>query len=348
MGRARSTETAAVRTSPFGDRTNYHYRTAGYADFRTWFHRRSNNRVPLAHWKNLSGSIGMSLAWAKIILSYYQIYRRMYVGAGADMRGQAGKAPDNEVCVQLNGSQRMSSESSVPTYIVQSDGLFREGLRLILSKTRFRAHGCAIDLEDLTGIPDDGPILFIVAVDANQAVIKIRSRYPLAFIVAVADESNPRSLTSALDDGANAALFNTVSPGDLVSTLQAVVNGKVILIDARLWPLEMQARTEERPSPPLSGEILWDTADEPQAMKLSAREIAILERIVQGESNKQVARFFRIAEPTVKAHVKAILRKIGASNRTQAAIWAFNHHLFDQPSVEQAELPALLHEETAR
>jgi two-component system nitrate/nitrite response regulator NarL len=240
----------------------------------------------------------------------------------------------------------MSSESAVPTYILQSDGLFREGLRLILSKTRFRAHDCAIDLEDLTGIPDDRPILFIVAVDANEAVIcsKIRSRYPLAFIVAVADESNPRSLATALDDGANAALFNTVSSVDLVSTLHAVVNGKLILIDARLWPLEVQPRTEERQSPPLSSDIPWDVADEPQAVKLSAREIAILERIVRGDSNKQVARFFRIAEPTVKAHVKAILRKIGASNRTQAAIWAFNHRLFDQPSVD---LP-LLQDETAR
>jgi two-component system nitrate/nitrite response regulator NarL len=233
---------------------------------------------------------------------------------------------------------------------VQSDGLFREGLRLILSKTRFRAHGCAIDLEDLTGIPDDGPILFIVAVDTNQAVIcsKIRTRYPLAFIVAVADESNPRSLAGALDDGANAALFNTVSPGDLVSTLQAVVNGKLILIDARLWPLEVQPKPEEPASPPISGDILWEVPDEPQVTKLSAREIAILERIVRGDSNKQVARFFGIAEPTVKAHVKAILRKIGASNRTQAAIWAFNHHLFDHSSEEQAGLSTLLNDATAR
>ncbi len=252
----------------------------------------------------------------------------------------------------------MSSESAVPTYILQSDGLFREGLRLILSRTRFRAQGCAIDLEDLTGIPDDGPSLFIAAVDANQALIcsKIRSRYPLAFIVAVADESNPGSLASALEDGANAVLFNTVSPGDLVSTLQAVVNGKLILIDARLWPLESQPRTElesqprteVRPSPSLSVETPWDVADEPQPMKLSAREVAILERIVRGDSNKQAARFFRIAEPTVKAHVKAILRKIGANNRTQAAIWAFNHRLFDHAGEEQAGLPILLTDETVR
>ena len=244
----------------------------------------------------------------------------------------------------------MSGESVVPTYILQSDGLFREGLRLILSKTRFRPHGCAIDLDDLAEIPDGVPILFIVAVDADHAVIcgKIRSRYPLAFIVAVADENNPRSLASALDDGASAALFNTVSPSDLVSTLQAVINGKLILIDARLWPLEIQPKAEDPPSPPLSGEVLWDVADEPQAAKLSAREIAILERIVRGDSNKQVARFFRLAEPTVKAHVKAILRKIGASNRTQAAIWAFNRRMFDQAGEAQAGLPILLHDETAR
>jgi two-component system nitrate/nitrite response regulator NarL len=238
----------------------------------------------------------------------------------------------------------MSSESSVPTYILQSDGLFREGLRLILSKTRFRAHGCAIDLEDLPEIPTDRPVLFIVGVDENQVVIcsKIRSQYPLAFIVAVADDSNPRLLAGALEDGANAALFNSVSPDALVSTLQAVVNGKLILIDARLWPLEIQPKAEERPSPPLANEIPWQVTDEPVAVRLSAREIAILERIVRGDSNKHVARFFKIAEPTVKAHVKAIFRKIGASNRTQAAIWALSNRVFDPELGATADLPMLI------
>jgi len=239
----------------------------------------------------------------------------------------------------------MSSESVVPTYILQSDGLFREGLRLLLSKTRFRPHGCAIDLEDLTEVPYDRPVLFIVAVDADQAVVcsKIRSRYPLAFIVAVADESNSRSLASALEDGANAALFNSVSPEDLVSTLQAVINGKPILIDARLWPIDLQPKPEERLSPLLANDDALEVADPPRGLNLSAREIAILERIVQGDSNKHVARFFKIAEPTVKAHVKAIFRKIGANNRTQAAIWAMNHRLFDQ-----GDLPVLLSESTGR
>lgn len=238
----------------------------------------------------------------------------------------------------------MSIECGVPTYILQSDGLFREGLRLILANTQFRPQGCGIRLDDLTEVPSDKPILFIVGMNADPAEIcgDIRHQYPLAFIVAVADESNPRSLAGALEDGANAALFSSVGPDELVSTLQAVVNGKLVLIDARLWSLEIAPKAEERMGP-IADEHPWESADEPRAGKrLSAREIAILERIVQGDSNKHVARFFSIAEPTVKAHVKAILTKIGASNRTQAAIWALNHRLFSDAAGKPEHLPILL------
>lgn len=226
----------------------------------------------------------------------------------------------------------MSIEPVVPTFILQRDGLFREGLRLILSDTRFRPHGCAIELDDLSDIPSDRPVLFIVGICASDTLIcsRIRDQFPLAFVVAVADESDAEFLASALDDGANAALFSSVSPDALVGTLHAVINERLILIDARLWSLEIQPKVEERLLP-VHHEINLEPSDEPQAGKqLSSREVAILERIVRGDSNKHVARFFNIAEPTVKAHVKAILRKIGANNRTQAAIWAVNQRLFDQ------------------
>src|SRR6201989_772321 len=250
------------------------------------------------------------------------------------------------------------SESAVPTYILESDGLFREGLRLILSSTRFRPRGCAIELDDLAEIPSDKPVIFIIGEGAIQAELysRIRKQYPLAFIVAVADESNPRSLASALDDGANAVLFNSVTPSALVSTLQAVMNGKLILIDARLWPLEIQPkaeekaeeRAEERQSPPLQNEGPWEGEEALAIQDLSTREVAILERIVRGDSNKHVARFFKIAEPTVKAHVKAIFRKIGASNRTQAAIWALNHNLFHGLNGTPHDLSRLLQNGAAR
>jgi two-component system, NarL family, nitrate/nitrite response regulator NarL len=56
--------------------------------------------------------------------------------------------------------------------------------------------------------------------------------------------------------------------------------------------------------------------------KLSTRETQILNCLRQGAPNKAIARRLDVAEATVKVHIKAILRKIGVANRTQAAIWA--------------------------
>jgi two-component system, NarL family, nitrate/nitrite response regulator NarL len=248
----------------------------------------------------------------------------------------------------------MSADTIVPTYILQSDGLFRDGLQLLLSTTCFRPHGCAVALDDLAGVPSDRTILFIVG--ANQAAIctTIRNRYPFALIMAMAGEDDAHSLACALENGANAAVFSSVSANALVSTLRALVDGKLILIDARLWSREIQPKAEEknssllqnRASPSLQNDDPWDITEDHAMRQFSPREVAILERIVQGESNKHIARFFRITEPTVKAHVKGILRKTGANNRTQAAIWALSHKLLDHADEETRTLPALLHNES--
>ena len=70
--------------------------------------------------------------------------------------------------------------------------------------------------------------------------------------------------------------------------------------------------------------ILFSTEDA-TAPQLSPREKTILRCLVEGDTNKSIARKIDIAEATVKVHVKAILRKIRVQNRTQAAIWAMNN-----------------------
>ena len=62
--------------------------------------------------------------------------------------------------------------------------------------------------------------------------------------------------------------------------------------------------------------------------RLSARQQSILHCLIQGDSNKTIARKMAIAEATVKVHVKAILRRIRVHNRTQAAIWAISNGPF--------------------
>jgi two-component system nitrate/nitrite response regulator NarL len=68
---------------------------------------------------------------------------------------------------------------------------------------------------------------------------------------------------------------------------------------------------------------------------LSSRELAILRTLMEGASNKVIARRLVITEATVKVHMKAILRKLRLQNRTQAAIWARNY-LDERSSVRAA------------
>ena len=72
---------------------------------------------------------------------------------------------------------------------------------------------------------------------------------------------------------------------------------------------------------------------------LSERERQIINGLIKGESNKTIARAFGIAEATVKVHMKAILRKVPCSNRTQVAIWALEHiDVFRAPWMNGASL----------
>jgi two-component system nitrate/nitrite response regulator NarL len=79
--------------------------------------------------------------------------------------------------------------------------------------------------------------------------------------------------------------------------------------------------------------------DDASAPQLSPRELAILRCLINGNSNKCIARKIDIAEATVKVHVKAILRKIRVQNRTQAAIWGMNHALPASPANGIRHLP---------
>jgi hypothetical protein len=64
----------------------------------------------------------------------------------------------------------------------------------------------------------------------------------------------------------------------------------------------------------------------------------ILKSLMNGESNKAVACKLRIAEGTVKVHIKRLLRRIGVNNRTQAAIWALENNFTRAPTGETGEL----------
>jgi two-component system, NarL family, nitrate/nitrite response regulator NarL len=111
------------------------------------------------------------------------------------------------------------------------------------------------------------------------------------------------------------ALNDEVSAEALLHALTVIQRGERVVC-------RHLARLFERQSIPV------DTGQR-KATSLSPREKEIISRLAQGESNKVIGHGLHITEATVKVHLKAILRKISAQNRTQAAIWAVNNG-FDQ------------------
>lgn len=112
-----------------------------------------------------------------------------------------------------------------------------------------------------------------------------------------------------LANGAAGFLPKTLSAKSLVNAVRFMAMGE------QYAPLDFMRAAEEAPAHPL-------------ADQLSKREMEVLEGLTQGKSNKEIARDLDIREPTVKLHMKTLYRKIGASNRTQAAIIAKDAGLF--------------------
>jgi DNA-binding CsgD family transcriptional regulator len=143
----------------------------------------------------------------------------------------------------------------------------------------------------------------------------------------VADRYRPDELVSAFRLGANGCFVDVMTSDVFIRSLELVMMGETVLPPAFLsylcGPQERQLR-HDIPSETDKQTILVAEIDDP-APQLSPRERLILCRLIEGASNKSIARKMDIAEATVKVHVKAILRKIRVHNRTQAAIWGINN-----------------------
>jgi two-component system nitrate/nitrite response regulator NarL len=208
----------------------------------------------------------------------------------------------------------------------ESEGgsLVREALRLILSKTPFApSHVGRINYRGETlGASDPDLIIMVIEPSADfvPRIRALRSRHPQTHIVVLGEHGRRDQLFLALEAGANGALFTSISPDGLVRALHAVMSDNVLVIDRSIGQL-FAANEGEGDGNGDGDDNGSDNGDGNGGRKLSSREHAILDRIVLGDSNKHIARHFDITEATVKSHVKAILRKIGVVNRTQAALW---------------------------
>jgi DNA-binding NarL/FixJ family response regulator len=121
---------------------------------------------------------------------------------------------------------------------------------------------------------------------------------------------NPTYIARAVALGALGCVLKTASSKEILAAVKAVAKGD------NIWTPELLRR--------VSGSLLTSgKADVP----LTKREGEVLKQLALGLTNKEIAHALGISYETVKEHVQHILRKLGVSDRTQAAVWAVRKNL---------------------
>ncbi|HEX3876851.1 MAG TPA: response regulator transcription factor [Bryobacteraceae bacterium] len=151
---------------------------------------------------------------------------------------------------------------------------------------RFREHRPDVTLMDLR-LPD---------LNGIDAMIAIRSEFPDARIVMLTTFEGDVEIQRALQAGARGYLLKNMPPREMIDVIRQVHAGK------------------KRLTPEVAAQLAEHMTDE----ELTPREIEVLSKVAGGNRNKDIADLLSISEETVKVHLKHIMDKLGAKDRTQA------------------------------
>lgn len=188
------------------------------------------------------------------------------------------------------------------------------------------------------------------AADAVSEADAIRKTWPDCRIILLYDRASTTDVQTLLDSEINGCAPLFVSPNALTGVLNLTASVRILLLPGSepptLEPVQADGSdgvqqegasggvglVHARPTVYAESKDLGVVKDGARCSstprthpQLSERELQILDGLIKGHANKMIARTCDIAESTVKVHLKSILRKTQARNRTQAAIWALEH-----------------------
>ena len=154
--------------------------------------------------------------------------------------------------------------------------------------------------------------------DGIAAISDIRGNMPETEVIALTSVVESTAVIGAVKAGAIGYLLKDIQAPELRRAIKAAAAGQVQL------------------SPQASAYLLREVRTPERTEALTERETVVLRLLVQGQSNKEMARDLQIAEDTIKTHVKHILAKLGLQSRTQAVLSAIRLGLV---STEQRKKP---------
>lgn len=148
--------------------------------------------------------------------------------------------------------------------------------------------------------------LMLPGMSGIEAVRRITADHPDVKVLVLTSFAGDDTVIEAVRAGAAGYLLKDIKPSELAGALRTVHAGGA--------PLDPQVAA-----------AVMRNVSEPDPEHLTPREREVLDLIARGLSNRLIARELALSEKTVKAHVSAILSKLGVADRTQAALWAVRH-----------------------
>jgi len=209
---------------------------------------------------------------------------------------------------------------TVRVLIVDDDDLMRAGLRGVLSSDEtIEVVGEASDGRDAayrTRLLQPDIVLMDVRMpelDGISATRELLEAFPEVRVVIVTTFEQDDYIFGALSAGASGFLLKRTRPEELVAAIHTVAAG-----DSLLSP-SVTSRVIER----MARQPVTDVARDARLDELTPREREVLELVARGLSNGEIAAALVVEESTVKTHVRRLLAKLGARDRVQAVIFAY-------------------------
>jgi DNA-binding NarL/FixJ family response regulator len=208
----------------------------------------------------------------------------------------------------------MSAAGSIRILTVDDHPMLREGIAAVLAGEedmvlvaeasngregieQFRTHHPDVTLMDVQ-MPE---------VNGIDAIVKIREEFPDARIIVLTTYTGDAQAARAFKAGACGYLLKSMVRKELIDTIRTVHAGK------------------KRIPPEIAIEMAQHHSDD----ALTQREIEVLREVAAGNANKMVAQLLNISEETVKAHMRSILSKLGANDRTHAVTIAVKRGIIE-------------------
>jgi two-component system, NarL family, nitrate/nitrite response regulator NarL len=214
--------------------------------------------------------------------------------------------------------------SAVNVILVGPNNLFRQGLRRLLDPSQFTIAEEARDLASVERLLQQGVAPDMVVADLTnclqpefESLHRLRELCEDIRIVVLVNELCLSNMTAVLKAGADGYLVNELSTEAFSLSLMLVMQGEKVL------PGTLANVLARDPDPYEGGPLVGAPKN------LTERERQILRCLLKAYSNKHIARALNISEGTVKVHLKSLMKKIAAGNRTQAALWARNNGISD-------------------